>query len=83
MFTKILELLGLGGGASVVSKALGTINLVTITPLAIWAWTHRDEQVTFTMSLGVLAALAVLVYVLLELNRRAVYRNGGPMDRQL
>jgi len=81
MLGKILGLLGLGNGASIASKALGTVNILALAPLGIWLYAHKDEQVTFTMSLGSLAVCAVLVYVFLEINRRAEYRAGSPDDR--
>ncbi len=81
MLDLVKSLLGIGNGAGLASKALGTFNLIALAPLGLWAWAHKDEQVTFTMSLGVLAVLAVVVYVVLELNRRSEYRGGSPDDR--
>ncbi len=82
MLEKILSVLGLGNGAGIANKALGIVNWLALAPLAIWLWTHRDEQITFTTSLGFLCLIIGAVLVLLELERRAPYRSGSPDDRQ-
>ncbi len=81
MLDALLKLLGLSNGASLLNKALGAVNWVALAPLAIWLWTHRDEQITFTTSLGFLCLIAAAVLALLELERRAPYRPGDSNDR--
>jgi hypothetical protein len=82
MVDLVKSLLGLGNGSGIASKALGTFNILALAPLGIWLYAHRDEQVTFTLSLGTLAVLAVLLYAFLEINRRSEYRSGTAADRQ-
>jgi hypothetical protein len=82
MPTWLLELLALTKRASTLNRALGAVNLVTLTPLTIWLWTNRNEQITFTASLGFLCIIVAVAAVILELERRAPIRNGDPTDRQ-
>lgn len=81
MLGKILGLFGLGNGGSITNNVLGTVNILALAPLGVWLYAHKDEQVTFTVSLGFLALLCGVAYVVVELNRRATYRPGSPEDR--
>ncbi len=82
MLEHLLAFLGLSNGASALNKTLGAVNYLAIAPFAIWLWAHRDEQITFTTSLGFLCLVAGAIFALLELNRRSPFRNGTPEDRQ-
>lgn len=81
MIGKILALLGLGNGGSVTNNVLGTFNILALAPLGVWLYAHKDEQVSFTVSLGFLALLCGIAYVLVEINRRAEYRHSSPDER--
>ena len=79
MLSTILKLLGFGNGGSVGNTVLGVANYATLASLGTWAWLHRDEQITFSISLGGLCLVIGAAWLLLELNRRAPYgqHNGG------
>jgi hypothetical protein len=66
----LLKLLGIGNGAGVASSIMGGVNYVTIASLGTWAWVHRDEVITFNMSLGTLGLIVGACLFMLELNRR-------------
>ncbi len=82
MLEHLLAFLGLSNGASALNKTLAAVNYLAIAPFAIWLWAHRDEQITFTTSLGFLCLIAAAVLALLELERRAPYRPRDSNDRQ-
>ena len=66
----LLKLLAIGENATPIAKVAGIVNFATLTPLILWLWAHRDEQVTFTASIGMLCLLAVVGTFYIELLRR-------------
>jgi len=70
MLSFVLKLLGIGNGAGIATSVMGGVNYVTIASLGTWAWLHRDEVVTFNMSLGTLGLIVGAALFFLELNRR-------------
>jgi len=70
MLNIITRLLGIGNGAGVATSIMGGVNYVTIASLGTWAWVHRDEVVTFNMSLGTLGLIVGAALFVLEINRR-------------
>lgn len=73
----IKTLLGVGNGASTASNTQGIINHAVALPSLAWLVLHADQQLHFTTSLGFLALLLGIAYVVLEFTRRSRAKQGG------
>ncbi len=67
----IARVLGLGNGGSAANTVGGVVNYATLVSLGGWAWVHRNEEVTFTVSVGFLCLVAGAAVFIMELMRRS------------
>ncbi len=65
MIGKIFAAIIGGLTSSAANKTVGVANVagwMALIPLAAWGWHHRDDVITFSASLGAVAAAAILAY---------------------
>jgi drug/metabolite transporter (DMT)-like permease len=71
MLDLVAKVLGFQNGATVLNKAAGVVNYGIVLSALTWGWLHRDEVIHFEASLGFVALLGGVAFIMLEVSRRS------------
>jgi hypothetical protein len=70
MLDIILKVLGFGGTTTIANAAVGVGNYAALATVGIWVWGHWTDNLTFSLTVGTLALIVGVAFLVIELNRR-------------